>query len=211
MPPTEPDPPGLRAQVTLRSVNVYIRPALWAGILRAKVLCRNVTRLVESWRSEIDSAQPYIAEELDLCRKFSLMDVADLETILKNAQEPLESRSLAAALLLGRDDSSPLEALYAQAILVDKAKDFTVLWNSAGESFDILVRKDWQRFSDNPFLLRNPSLYVDTIRKACDSKNRGWSAAANIILVAIPTVHTKFPESLLNKLRDLAAEGPTSD
>jgi hypothetical protein len=85
-----------------------------------------------------------------------------------------------------------------------------VLWNSAGESFDILVRKDWQRFSDNPFLLRNPSLYVDTIRKACDSKNRGWSAAANIIRVAIPTVQTKFSESLLNKLRELAAEGPMS-
>jgi hypothetical protein len=88
MPPTEPDPPGLSAQMTVRSVNTYVRPALWAGILRAKVLRRNLTRLIESWRREIDSTQTYVAEELELCHKFSLMDVADLETVLKNAQEP---------------------------------------------------------------------------------------------------------------------------
>jgi hypothetical protein len=201
----EPDPPGLSAQLTMRSVSTYIRPALWAAILRAKVLGRNVARLVETWRAEVDASQPYIAEEFDRFREFSLMGLHDLEIVLKNDQEPADSRLLAALLLLGRDDTSPLEALYAQAMLIGKAKDYDLLRSSAGESVDQLVRKDWRRFSHTPFLLRNPKLHVETIREACRSKSRGWSSAAEIILTARATVKLSFPESLLVTLRDMAA------
>jgi len=205
MPPHEPDPPELTAQLTVESTNAFIRPALWAGILRARVLRRNITRLVESWRSEIDPAQPYVADEITLCYTFSCMAVGELSTILKNGQETLERRFLAIALLLGRDGTSPLDALYAQVSLIDRAKEYEFMWGGATEeSFDTLVCRDWLRLSNQGFLLRNPNLHVYAIRKACESASRGWSATAKIILAASPTVNLNFPESLWHKIKQLA-------
>src|SRR5438874_3512010 len=200
MPPHEADPPELTAQLTVESTNAFIRPAVWAGILRARVLRRDITTLVESWRSEIDPVLPDAADEVTLCYTFSCMAVGELSTILKNPQETIERRVLAAVLLLGRDDTSPLDALYAQVVLVDRIKEYEIMWGKVTEeSFDTLVRRDWLRLSNQRFLLRNPTPHVFAIRKACESASWRWSAAAKIILAAIPTVNLKLPESSWQK------------
>lgn len=70
--------------------------------------------------------------------------------------------------------------------------------------FDILVRRDWLRLCEKRFLLHAPNIYVGTIREACESTGRGWSAAAKIILAASPTVDLTIPEDLRHKIQQLA-------
>ncbi|NQU61941.1 MAG: hypothetical protein HQ512_12490 [Rhodospirillales bacterium] len=205
-PPHEPDPPELTVQLNEKTLNAFIRPALWAGILRARVLGRNITKLVKNWQSEIDATQPYLASELALCHTFSCMAVGELEMILKNNQEAFERRFLASVLMIGRDDNGPPGTLYAEGFIIGNAKNYEFLWGVAGKNFSALARKDWQRFSEKRFLLRNPDLHVDAIREACELKKQGWSAAANIILTAIPTVNLNFPEDLREYLQELSVK-----
>jgi tetratricopeptide (TPR) repeat protein len=203
--PDLPDPPGLTAQLTERSINAYVRPALWAGILRAKALGYNVTRIVEVWQKETDAVSSYIDEELTLCHAFSVWTAGKLASLLKDKEQSSERRQLASILLIGRDDTHPLDTLYAQVTLINTAKNYELLWDVSGQSFDQLVRRDWRRLIANRFLLRNPGIFIGQISEACESKKGGWSAAANVILAASPTVNLDFPDELWNKLRDLAS------
>lgn len=204
MPTQEPDPPGLTAQVTEGSVAVFIRPALWSAIMLAKILGRNIEELLAAWRGETDGTQPQVVDELDLCDRQARMTVGELAAILRDSGEPGEKRFLAAILLLGREDTSPQDALYAQAALIDATKDYELLRDTAGEAFDGLVRSDWWRFCDNPFMLRSPRLYVDAIRRACESRGSGWPAAARIILSALPTTNLTIPGTMCARLEEIA-------
>ena len=123
---------------------------------------------------------------------------------MKDKEEARERSLLASVLLLGREDTSPLDALYAQVTLINIAKSYDLLWDTAGQSFDSLVRRDWRRFIRNRFLLRHPGLHIGPIREACESRKRGWPAAANIILAASPTVNLNFPDDLWHKIKELA-------
>jgi hypothetical protein len=175
-----------------------------AGILRAKALGYNVTSVVEAWQKETDAVP--LVDQLALCHTFSTWTAGKLASILKDKEETNERRQLASILMLGREDSLPLDTLYAQVRLLDTAKSYELLWDVSGQSFDQLVRKDWRRLIGNRFQLRHPTLYIGPISEACESKKRGWSAAANVILAASPTVTLNLPDELWNKLKDLASE-----
>jgi hypothetical protein len=172
--------------------------------MRARVLGLSITELVTNWRKEIDPVQPYLADEVSLCGRQSSMAVGELGAILKDTQEADKRRMLAAVLLLGRDDSLLQDVLYAQVIVMDVAADREFLQDIAAESFDTLVRRDWLRFCENPFMLRSPGLYVNAIREACGSSVVGWPAAARVILAALPTVKLAVPEGLQRRLEEIA-------
>ena len=205
MPTQEPDPPGLTAQLREGSIAAFIRPALWSAIMRAKVLGLSMTQLLDRWRENSDSTQPYLSEELSLCETLSGMPVGELSRMLRDTREPGGRRALAAVLLLGRDDSSVQDAFYSHVTVMDATKDYECLQDSAAESFDALVRRDWLRFCDSPFMLRSPRLYVSGIRQACESGAQGWSAAARIILAGMPTTNLNVPESIRRRLEELAS------
>ncbi len=88
---------------------------------------------------------------------------------------------------------------------MDAAKDYELLRDVAGETVDTLVRRDWLRFCDNPFMLRSPRLYVTGIRRACDSGMVGRSAAARMILAGLPNTNMNVPESMRGRLEELAS------
>jgi hypothetical protein len=204
-PTQEPDPPGLTAHLSEASLEAFIRPALWAAIMRAELLMLRMTDIVGNWREEIDPVQPYIADEVSMCERYFTMPVGELGTILRDTREANEKRMLAAVLLLGRDDSSVQDALYAQVTVLEASKDHELFRSLAGESVDALVRRDWLRFCEIPFMLRSPRLYVDSIRRACDSRSVGWSAAARIILAGLPTANVSLAESIRGRIEELAA------
>ena len=204
--PGEPDPPGLEGELTDGSIGAHVRPALLAAILRAKELGRDVTTLVEEWRSTKGARHPLVANEIDLCRQYSPMGSDELATTLRNGSETAETRSLAAALLVGRTDTSPENALYALVTLVDRANSYDTLKETAGGSVGALARRDWLRLCENRFLLREPGIHVGVIRQACASDAVGWPAVARIILAAIPATSLGVPESLRASLRMMAAE-----
>jgi hypothetical protein len=200
----EPDPPGLTAQLTEASVGAYVRPAIWSAIIRAKVLGLSMTDLVANWREEIDPAQPYLADEANLCERYGQMTVTELSTILRDTRESSGSRMLAAVLLVGCDDTSLQDAVYAQVAVMDAAKDYELLRDVAEESIDALVRRDWRRFCENRFMLRSPELHVRGLVQACDSRIVGWSTAARIILAGLPTTNVNVPESMRRRLEEVA-------
>jgi hypothetical protein len=206
MHPGEPDPPGLQGELTDVSVGAYVRPILLAAILRAREIGRDVGALVELWRSMKGTLHPFVANEIDLCLEYSSMGSDQLATVLRNGSETAETRSLAAALLVGRTDTSPENALYAHVTLVDRAKSYDTLKETAGGSMDTLVRRDWLRLCERRFLLREPGIHVGAIRQACTSDAAGWPAAVRIILAAIPATSLEVTESLRVSLRMVAAE-----
>jgi hypothetical protein len=204
VPVQEPDPPRLTAQLTDGLVAAYIRPALWSAIMLTKVLGRSIIELVAAWRDEINPPESHVLDELHLCDGQARMAVSELATILQDNRQQGEKRVLAAVLLLGREDTSPQDALYAQAALIDAAKDYEILRETAAEAFNDLVCKDWRRFCDNPFMLRSPRFYVEAIRLACESRGGGWPAAARIILSALPTTSLTIPKSMRARLEEMA-------
>lgn len=204
IPPHLPDPDGLSSELQERLISGLIRTTLFIVIMRAKALGKKVTILIEKWRNDIPPNDHLLLDEVDSYFALSSMGADQLSTILKNIQELPQRRLLAGILLLGRDDSTPEDALYAQVIVIEKARTFELLMEVAGESFCGLVRKDWQSFCDKRFLLRSPNLYVDSIRKACDFKKLSWSAGASIILAAYPTVALNLPKSILENIKQMA-------
>lgn len=202
--PAEPDPPGLKGELTERSVGTYIRPALCAAILQAKVLGEDIATLVEGWRTEAGSAQSALRDELDVWLRYAVAGSAELGSALRDTESTPELRATAAVFLVGRDDTGPDDALYAEAVILVSAAAYTIVRDAAGASFDRLVRKDWRRLCERRFLLRNPGLYVGAIRQACESPTTGWSAAARIVLTAAPTTQLNLPETMRAALEALA-------
>ena len=204
LPTPEPDPPGLTGQITEPLIAGYIRPTLWSGLMLARVLGQNIKELIAAWRNETDGNESLVLDELDLADEQSGMAAGELATILRDTRQPGERRYLAAVLLLGREDTSPRDALYAQVTLFYAARDCELLRDTGGAALDELMRRDWLRFCDNPFMLSLPRLYVGAIREACESADRGWPASARIILKASPTTNLTIPDDMRAKLEAIA-------
>jgi tetratricopeptide (TPR) repeat protein len=204
VPTQQPDPPGLTGRVTGGLIARYIRPALWTGIMRARTSARNIVDVLSGWRREAEGVEQSMLDELVEAERQAGMETGELTGILRNPAAAGERRVLAAALLIGRDDTSPHDALYAQAMLIDASTDSDLLRDAGGDAFAALTRADWLRFCDNPAMLRSPRLYADTIRRACESGSGAWPAAARIILAATPATSLTIPTSIRSKLHDLA-------
>lgn len=195
-----PDPESLPADLTPSALNVFVRPALWTGVLRVRSMGGDVAALICAWGVNNSSAPSLIIDEIALLERFSTESVASWARTLKDQNEPYERRLWASIFLVGNDETTPNDALYAQATLLNHANDAKVLREVGGVSFDELVRRDWKRFLGTAFLLRNPRLHADEIRSACESVDRGWSAAARIIKAAHPTTTLGLPRDFLDKL-----------
>jgi tetratricopeptide (TPR) repeat protein len=200
----ESDPPGLTAQLSERSVRALIRPSLWLNIMQAKVRALSTTEVLANWQTEMSVAAPGLAAEVAVWDRHSKMSTDERSAIVKNDGRSWEERTLAAVLMLGSEESPIEDIVYAQVILIDGSREHELLREVSGESFDALVRRDWLRFCENPFMLRSPQLYVSAIREACESSVVGWQAAARIILTALPTASIRVPERILTRLGAMA-------
>jgi hypothetical protein len=211
LPPHEPDPPSLAATFTEPMMTAYVRPALWASIVQATTLGAPAADLIAVWRTRADVAEAEVSAELKLSESLSRMGAGELSAILRSGTESREKRVLAAVLLLSHEDSLVEDMLYAQAVVFDTARDFEVLREASGESFDAVVRRGWLRFCDRPFVLRSPQLYVGAIREACQTSLVGWSAAAKIILAAAPATRLNIPDGMRGRLLEAANRTPAAD
>jgi tetratricopeptide (TPR) repeat protein len=206
-----PDPESLTAELTEPAMNVFARPGLWAAVLRAKAIDRSVSELVEQWRSRIDPQRVILADELNRMAQYAGASAAELGQILKAQEEPAERRIWAGAFLVGNEDASLLDTAYAHTLLVNSAKDYTILWDVGGPSVDELIRRDWRRFRNASFLLRNPRLHVDSIQSACEAGAKGWPTAARIVLAWNPATELRLPNEMLESLRRIAANESRAD
>jgi hypothetical protein len=163
-----------------------------------------VTDLVAAWRRHVDPGQADVSAELGLCEAKAQMGAGELAAVLRSGAESRERRVLAAVLLLGHEDSLVEDMLYAQVIVFDTARDFEILREACGDSFDAVVRGGWLRFCDRPFALRSPQLHIPAIREACEAGASGWSIAARIILAAAPATRLNIPEGMRRRLQETA-------
>lgn len=205
LPIYSPDPESLVVELTERAMTACARPALWAAVLRAKALGRDAADLLAQWRSKADRQHAVLAYELNLVAQYASASAADLGRILKDQARPAEARIWAAIFLMGHEDASLLDTVYAHTILVNNAKDYKILLDVGGPSVDELIRKDWQRFRKATFLLRNPKLHVDTIQSACEAAATGWPSAARIVLAWNPATELRVPNEMLEALRRIVA------
>ncbi len=104
--------------------------------------------------------------------------------------------------MCGSPDTDARGALYAHAIGFAVADRCQWILQFSGRGFAALIRADWRRLSDAPFLLRNPRLYVGAIRDAWDAFADGehWRAAARMILAAVPAVNLNITATILAQL-----------
>jgi tetratricopeptide (TPR) repeat protein len=199
-----PDPEFISSDLAASAVNVFVRPALWTAVLRVRSVGGDIAALIRGWRASASGTSALVVEEITFLERFSAESVASWARTLKDQGETYERRLWASVFLVGNDETTPNDALYAQAVLINHAKDMRILREVGGNSFDELVRRDWKRFLEAAFLLRNPRVHVDGIRSACESADRGWSAAARIILIAHPTATLELPRDILDKLKEMA-------
>lgn len=200
-----PDPEPLVVELTERVMTTYARPALWAAVLRAKALDSDVAVLIGQWQSKSNSQHVILTQELRLVAQYAETPANELGQILRDQAESAERRIWAGLFLMANVDASLLDTVYAHTILVNNAKDYEMLWDVGGPSVDELIRRDWQRFRQAPFLLRNPRLHVDAIQSACEVQARGWSSAARIVLAWNPATELRIPSEMMESLRRIAA------
>jgi hypothetical protein len=200
LPPYESDPPDLSGEVTEDLMAVFLRPALSAALLRARVIGRSISELVDAWRNDLAHVDPRSTADVAAVGAVSAMVTGALAAVVRDENEESETRVYASACLLGRDDTAPEDVLYAQLIISDVARSRELMRTVSGAAFDMLVRRDWMRLCNAPFQLRSPQIYVPAIRRACETDATGWPAAAMIMLTAAPATTLRIPESMRRRV-----------
>lgn len=200
-----PDPESLGADLTESSMHVFVSPALWTAVLRFKALGKNVSELVDEWRTNVGRDYALVIAEIALIDQFAAAPAAELGGILRDRDEPAQRRMWAAVFLVGNGDAPLMDAVYAHVTLINSTETYEILQNFGGQSFDELIRGDWLRFCEASFLLLNPRLHVDAIRVACNAAARGWPAAARVALAGLPATSLRVSDDSLATLRRIAA------
>jgi tetratricopeptide (TPR) repeat protein len=198
---TEVDPPGLTGSLTERTHTAFIQPAIICSLIRARATGSNVEKLIASWASSEEAAPVLIQKELSLVNELIACTVEELESIVTNNSSPTQRRAVASALLLGRTDTTPYGVAYAEVLLFSYATDNKLLHIAAEEAFSASIKKEWARFIEMPFRLRNPAVYVDAIREAIQTPHASWSYSARILLTALPTTTIKLSDSILSEMQ----------
>jgi tetratricopeptide (TPR) repeat protein len=200
-----PDPEALAADLTASSMNVFVCPALWSAVLRSKALGEGVRGLIERWHTTVDQRHGPLVAEMAFIEQFAGTSATQLGLILKDQKESAERRMWAAVFLVGNDDAPLLDAVYAHVTAISNGATYKTLWNVGGPSVDELVRRDWRRFCEATFLLRNPRLHVNSIRAACNADGRSWHGAANVVLAGLPTTSLRLSDEVGVTLHQIAA------
>lgn len=202
-----PDPERLTAHLTLRSINVYVRPALIAAALHDKAADRDVGSRVQEWSAETEHKCPQLEEEWIVIETLMGASPHDIAGTMENGTQSAAARLWAAVLLIGNDAAVMRSVCYAHVILLDYAMNFEILRRAGGSAFDQLVRRDWTRFRSNAFQLRSPRLYVSEIDQALGAPERSWATAASVMLSGLPAVDLELPNEIRERLRKTASGG----
>lgn len=202
-PPHLPDAQGLGGEITERTFNVFVFPALVGVLTDALTNGQNVVDLIEHWLIKSRFLEPTVQILIREIQVIANYDISQLEAVLINAQESERRRTMAAALLCG-NGNDPKVALYAHVLFLTNTLGTWLYRHTTGASFDQLVRRDWRRFAETPFRLINPQLNIPPIKAFCSQTKSGWGAAADLILAAIPAVSLKIPREMIQKLNEIS-------
>ncbi|WP_143195472.1 hypothetical protein [Archangium sp. Cb G35] len=201
----EPDCAGSAVEIGPDVTVQLVVPALMGAIINARASGQAIIQFFDAWRQKISSLGESVRSAVEELISVGHLGERELVLVLQDAGLPVVRRTMAGVLLLGIGGIGPEEALYAHLRVFDAAIASPILQKSVAISFDRVIRNDWLRLANAPFLLRDPRLHVESIRAACNLSAVGWSTAAKVILAAIPAVRLGVPVELIQKLQKVAA------
>ena len=173
---------------------------LVAALLSQLSIGRDTNEILAIWRKN-SSGLPIrenIIIALDLVESVLLGDERNALTVMVTQDEKYEKRLVAALKIVHNVETNPYNLFYAHTIIAVYEK----IWERYIET-DLadLLAKQWLEKTKFQAILKNPTITVPEIERACNSNEKGRKKIGQILLAAYQAVSIRLPSDILQQFR----------
>jgi len=186
-----------------------LKRILFAALIKFLSEGQRPTCPISHWKRDVDESPQLkegVGEWLDYVQEHLDDDSNNLKVVLTDHTGDGDHRLLAALLLAtAPEDLDPKTIFYAHVLLVQS--DYSIQWQDVyAESMASMISRDWEKIVEQQSqALLSPRPNCPEILSTCrDSARSGLGKAAAILLSAKDAVQTILPETILDRLRQLA-------